>query len=207
MTNLVFLLEEPSAKDLLEGLLPRLLPNDTFVYYLVFEGKQDLEGQLVRKLRGWQLPDSAFIILRDQDAADCLVVKERLTALVAESARQPTLVRVACRELESWVVGDWRAVAQAFDRPHLIAQSSKEVYRDPDKLVRPVESLRRFIPEYQKRDGARRIGVLLDPTRNHSLSSPRSEPQETDSSRAARRWRSGSRPLPRAGSLRLRRGS
>lgn len=170
MKRLVFLLEEHSAKDLLEGLLPRLLPKDTAVYYLVFEGKQDLERQLVGKLRGWRLPDSAFVVLRDQDAAACRVVRERLTNLVAESARQPTLVRVACRELESWVVGDWRAVAQAFDRPNLIAQSSKEAYRNPDQLVRPVESLRKFIPEYQKRDEARRIGVLLDPKRNQSRS-------------------------------------
>lgn len=170
MRNLVFLLEEPSAKDLLEGLLPRVLPHGIVVHYLVFEGKQDLENQLVRKLRGWRLPNSAFVILRDQDAADCRVVKERLTTLAAESARQPTLVRVACRELESWVIGDWGAVAQAFGRQQLAAQSTKAAFRNPDSLVRPVESLRRFIPEYQKRDGARRIGVLLDPTRNNSLS-------------------------------------
>lgn len=168
MRHLVLLLEEPSARDLLQGLLPKLIPQDIVVHYLVFEGKQDLEGQLVRKLRGWRLPDSSFVILRDQDAAECHAVKERLTKLVAESARQPTLVRVACRELESWVVGDWRAVAEAFDRPQLIAQSTKEAFRNPDHLVRPVESLRKFIPEYQKRDGARRIGVLLDPTRNQS---------------------------------------
>jgi hypothetical protein len=41
---LVLLLEEPSARDLLEGLLPRLLPEEVHVQYLVFEGKQDLVG-------------------------------------------------------------------------------------------------------------------------------------------------------------------
>ncbi len=168
MKNLVFLLEEPSAKDLLQGLLPKLVPNGISIYYLIFEGKQDLEGQLVKKLRGWQLPDSAFIVLRDQDAAECLAVKKKLADLVAESSRRPALVRVACRELEAWIVGDWQAVAQAFNRPLLAAQSTKEAYRDPDKLVRPVEALRRFIPEYQKREGARRIGVLLNPARNLS---------------------------------------
>jgi len=168
--HLVFLLEEPSAKDLLVGLLPRLLPKSVDVYYLVFEGKQDLERQLVRKLRGWRRPNPAFVVLRDQDAADCHVVKETLTQLVVESARQPTLVRVACRELESWIVGDWRAVAEAFDRPQLAAQSAKAANRTPDQLVKPVELLRKLIPEYQKRDGARRIGVLLDPTRNQSRS-------------------------------------
>lgn len=170
MKHLVFLLEEPSARDLLEGLLPKLLPANLSVRYLVFEGKQDLERQLVRKLRGWCLPDSAFVVLRDQDAADCRAVKARLRKLVAESERAPTLVRVACRELEAWIVGDWQAVAEAFEQPNLSEHGAKEAYRDPDQLVRPVESLRRYIPEYQKRDGARRVGVLLDPQRNQSRS-------------------------------------
>jgi hypothetical protein len=140
------------------------------VYYLVFEGKQDLEGQLVRKLNGWRQKDSAFVVLRDQDAAECHAVKKRLEVLVSESSRQPVLVRVACRELEAWALRDWQAVSQASDRPQLEAQSAKEPYRNPDQLVRPVEELRKFIPEYQKRDGARRIGVLLDPSRNQSKS-------------------------------------
>jgi hypothetical protein len=168
--HLVFLLEELSARDLLEGLLPRLLPASMEVYFLVFDGKQDLEGQLVRKIHGWQRPGAAFVVLRDQDAAECQVVKGRLAKLVAESTREPALVRVACRELEAWVVGDWLAVAQAFDRPQVAAQATKAVYRDPDQLVRPVESLRKFLPEYQKRAGARKIGRLLDPERNNSKS-------------------------------------
>lgn len=170
MTCLVFLLEEPSAKDLLEGLLPRILPDNVHVYYLVFEGKQDLERQMTRRLSGWLQPNSVFVVLRDQDAAHCVAVKERLVERVVESRRTNVLVRVACRELESWVLGDWEAVSVAFERPQLKAQSRKEAYRDPDQLTRPVDELRKFIPEYQKRDGARRVGRLLDPGRNQSTS-------------------------------------
>lgn len=170
MKHLVLLLEEPSARDLLEGLLPRLLPDEVQVHYLVFEGKQDLEKQLVRKMRGWRRAESAFVVLRDQDAADCMEVKNTLVNLARESGKEPWLVRVACKELESWVVGDWQAVAQAFGRPKLAALSGKKQYKDPDRLVRPVEELRRNVPEYQKRDGARRVGPLLDPSRNHSRS-------------------------------------
>jgi hypothetical protein len=152
------------------GLLPKLLPERVHVHYLVFEGKQDLEGQLVRKLRGWRMPDSAFVVLRDQDAAECRVVRARLAKLVEESRRTPSLVRVACRELESWIVGDWHALAEAFERPDLAGLALKETFREPDLLVRPVETLRRHIPQYQKRDGARRVGGLLDPQRNQSRS-------------------------------------
>jgi Domain of unknown function (DUF4276) len=170
MTHLVFLLEEPSAKDLLEGLLPKLLPATIYPYYLVFEGKQDLEAQLVRKLKGWQKRDSAFVVLRDQDAADCRKVKKGLSDLVAQSGRSPSLIRVACKELEAWVVGDWCAIAEAFERPELEAQGQKAAHRTPDALVRPIEAIQRHVPEYQKRDGARRLGPLLYPERNQSES-------------------------------------
>ena len=170
MRNLVFLVEELSARELLVGLLPRLLPGDVAVHYLIFEGKQDLEKQLVRKIRGWNRSNSVFVVLRDQDAAECRTVKGKLLSLAEESGRRPVLVRVACKELESWIVGDWEAVAQAFGRPQLAQQARKATYREPDILVRPVESLRKFIPDYQKVSGARKVGPLLDPERNRSRS-------------------------------------
>ncbi len=61
MKTFVFFLEEPSAKEMLVGLLPRLLPPLAKVQYLVFSGKQDLEKNLVRKIRGWQMPESVFV--------------------------------------------------------------------------------------------------------------------------------------------------
>lgn len=54
MTELVFFLEEPSAKAMLEGVVPRLLDDSVTVRYVVFEGKQDLEKRLPRRLRAWQ---------------------------------------------------------------------------------------------------------------------------------------------------------
>jgi Domain of unknown function (DUF4276) len=169
MRQLVILLEEPSARDLLEGLLPRLVPADVRVFYMIFEGKQDLERNIAKKLRGWQQADALFVILRDQDAADCHQVKQRLVNLVQQSGRQ-ALVRVACKELESWIVGDWLAVAAAFNQAGLAKQLNKSGYSNPDLLVRPVETLRKHLPAYQKRDGARRVGPHLDLERNKSKS-------------------------------------
>lgn len=169
MKQLVFLLEEPSAQALLESFLQPRLPADWQARYVVFEGKQDLEGNLVRKLRGWRTPDSAFVVLRDQDAADCEAVKARLVALVRESGRN-ALVRVACRDLEAWVLGDLAALAEAFETPRVAELSAKSRYREPDVLVKPVEELRRLVPSYQKIDGARRVGRHLDPGRSQSPS-------------------------------------
>ena len=169
MTTIVFLLEEPSAKALLQGLVPRLVGPSITTRYLVFEGKQDLESQLVRRLRGWRTPNSVFVVLRDQDAADCNAVKARLVELVKESGRN-ALVRVAFRELEAWVAGDLVALAEAFQVPKIAEHARKEKFRDPDRLVRPVESLRALASDYQKVDGARRVGPLLNVGRNASPS-------------------------------------
>ena len=171
MTTLVFLLEEPSARDLLEGVLPRLLPATVVAKYMVFEGKQDLEKRMVERMRRWLEPNSKFVVLRDQDAnPSCQAVKARLRALADEARRDDALIRIACRELESWVLGDLRAVGLAYDKPDLERHQQKATYRDPDTLSNPVEEIRKFVPIYQKRDGARRLGVLLDPERNRSTS-------------------------------------
>lgn len=170
MRTLLFLLEEPSAKDLLEGLLPRLIGERAMSRFLVFEGKQDLERNIARKIRGWQQPDTRFVVLRDQDAGDCHAVKSTLRALVPGEQAAWTTIRIACRELESWALGDWQAVAEAFDQPKLAERGRKRTYRDPDVLHNPVAELRKALPAYQKRDGARRLGRLLDPERNRSRS-------------------------------------
>ncbi|WP_429885460.1 DUF4276 family protein [Geoalkalibacter halelectricus] len=170
MKTIVFFLEEPSAQDALEGLLPRILPQGIAVQYLVFEGKQDLEKRMVRRMRAWLKPDSVFIVLRDQDSGDCKVIKGKLMALCQEAGMDDAVVRIACRTLESWFVGDWDSVSSAFQQPRLAALRRKAIYQDPDRLGNPVTELRKFIPDYQKRDGARRIGALLDPAGNRSRS-------------------------------------
>ena len=52
MKTIVFFLEEPSAREMLEGMLPRILPDGVQTRYLVFKGKQDLEKNLVAKNSG-----------------------------------------------------------------------------------------------------------------------------------------------------------
>jgi hypothetical protein len=170
MTTIVFFLEEPSAQDALEGLLPRILPEGIQTEFLVFEGKQDLEKRMVRRMRGWLRPNSLFVVLRDQDSGDCRTIKGELVGKCREGGQPEALVRIACRTLESWFLGDWEAVAMAFGSPRLKSLSQKAMYRKPDALGNPVSELRKYLSTYQKRDGARRIGPLLDIERNLSRS-------------------------------------
>jgi len=162
MKHLVFLLEEPSAKAMLEGLLPRLLPDDVFPKYIVFEGKSDLEKQLERKLNGWLAPNSLFVVLRDQDSGDCVEIKNRLVQKCRRAKKTTALVRIACQALESWYLGDLAAVEKALQIRNLGRQQTTRKYRLPDNLGQPDEELARLTNgRYQKIAGSRDIGPHL----------------------------------------------
>lgn len=163
MSELVFLLEEPAAEAMLQGLLPRLLPRDIPVRYVVFEGKQDLESQLVRRLRGYRVPGARFVVLRDQDSSDCHHVKNGLVEKCRKAGRTDALVRIACHELESWYLGDLQAVERALRIPRLAAKQNRAKYRAPDKLANAAQELEKLTDYlYQKVGGSRAIGPHLD---------------------------------------------
>jgi hypothetical protein len=172
--RLVFLLEEPSMKVLLEGLLPRLVPGWTAGEHFLcvpHEGKSDLLRSVPRKLAAWRTPDDRFVVMHDNDGADCQVVKARLAHLCAESRRPDTLVRLVCQELEGWYLGDLDALAEAFEAPKLLAPAARKRYLDPDAVMKPSEELKRLVPAFQKSVAARRMGTALrDPHQNRSRS-------------------------------------
>ncbi len=171
MRTLVFCLEEPSAKAMLEGVLPRMLPDDICFKFIVFQGKQDLEKQLVKRLRGWRTPDTRFIVMRDQDAADCYDVKEKLVQLCEQAGRSNALVRVACRELESFYLGDLLAVEKGLNIAGLTRKQASKKFRDPDQIANPVQEIGRLTGEtYQKISGSRAIGPYLSLAESRSNS-------------------------------------
>lgn len=168
--NLVFFLEEPSTRDFLEAVLPRVLPAHITPHFLVFEGKQDLEKQLVWRMKRWLRPNSRFVVMRDQDSGDCHAIKSRLLGLCQQAGRPTAKVRIVCKELETFFVGDWRAIAAGYSQPKLAAQAQKAKFRQPDRLGSPSAEIKRLIPTYQKREGARTISPHLDLTGNQSTS-------------------------------------
>ena len=164
MKELVFCLEESSAQAMLEGLLPRLLPVEVVLRYIPFEGKQDLEKQLVRRLRGYRNPDARFIVVRDQDSnPDCKAVKARLVALCVQAGKPNALVRIACRELESFYLADLAAVERGLGVVGIAKLQGKVKFRSPDYLGSPSKELAVLTQgRYQKVGGSRAIGVYLD---------------------------------------------
>ena len=169
--KLVFLLEERSAREMLLELLPRLLPDNVHFHCFAFEGKRDLERNIVPKLHGWQESNTAFVILRDQDAADCKTVKHTLLTKCKEAGKEDAVVRIVCRELESWYFGDLAAVEKGLGLRNLTRFARKRKYRVPDDIKAPARELASITRNaYQKIAGSRAIGPNLSLTSNKSQS-------------------------------------
>lgn len=164
MKELVFLLEEPSAQAMLEGVLPQILPADVYPRFIPFDGKQDLEKGLSRKIRGYRNPNAKFIVLRDLDShSDCVALKTHLLALCEAGGRSDCLVRIACRELESFYLADLTAVETGLELDGLVRQQNSVKFRNPDRLGSPSKELETLTKgRYQKVGGSRAIGPHLD---------------------------------------------
>lgn len=158
MKKVIFLLEEPSMKEFLERFLPRLSPGLDFLC-ITHEGKQDLEKSIPRKLRAFQ--QELFVIVRDNDSADCLAIKARLQRICKREGQSDALIRIACQELEACYLGALTVLADVYARPQLAELGRKEKYRNPDRLGSPSSELVKLVPEFRKLEGARRMGAAM----------------------------------------------
>lgn len=175
MSELIFFLEEASAKELLRQLLPRMFPeNDVCFIYKVYEGKSDLQKNMLKDMREHaRVPGARFLVLHDQDYADCLEVKQKLQS-ICRPWLDRTFVRIACKELESWYLAQLHAVDTAFKINSLGILQNKAKFREPDRLATPdlilVDLLKTKRKTYSKLSGSRAMGEHIDPDCSRSTS-------------------------------------
>ena len=111
MKLLVCFLEEPSAKEMLQIIVPRLQP-DVEMRFHVFSGKQNMKKEIARKVKEYRTHKSLyFLVMLDQDNDNCEKLKCELQKGII--SKQPKIIRIACRELESFYLGDLEAVRKA----------------------------------------------------------------------------------------------
>lgn len=169
------LIEEPSMKHFLEGILPSILPDDIILYSNCFirvhEGKQHLQKEIPKKIKAYLHVRRLIkvIIIQDQDTSDCIELKRKLQRLIDESGSLPNLIRIACRELEAWYLGDMDAIEQVYPRFKADHFRSWAKFRDPDHLMAS-EELKRLIPEFQKGYASREIPKYINLWGNSSRS-------------------------------------
>ena len=165
---IVLLTEEPSMRECLEVLIPRLwansIPGKDWIV-LSFQGKSDLEKSIPKKMRSWNYGNPHFIILRDNDGGDCFAVKRRLRA-TAQRWNRPFHVRIVCQELESWLLGDFNAIKRAY--PRIAGVSNRPKFRNPDDLTNPSQQLDSLVNERAKIRRAKNISQHFDLTANRS---------------------------------------
>lgn len=171
-----FLVEEYSMKVFLENLLPRILPENIKLnehYFLrSHEGKSDLRKSIPYKVRAFNNLNTpvGIIVLQDQDSNDCFLLKEELQSLCnAQQSNIKCLIRIVCRELESWYLGDMNAIQMAYPNFNPRKYRNKAKYRNPDVINASYE-LKKIMPLFQKVEGARNISPHINIESNKSTS-------------------------------------
>ena len=171
--ELICFLEERSAKEMLRHLLPRLIGESIDTKYICFSGKGDLKKRLDAKINGYNSCEdrTLFLVMCDQDNEDCRALKDELLAKISEAGRRISLVRVVCRELESFYLGDLQAVEKGLDKKGIAKKQNSSKYRNPDEIRDAYEDLDKLTAgKYQKISGSRAIAQHLDIDNNRSHS-------------------------------------
>ena len=168
--HLVFMLEEESAKVVLEKLLPKIIPPSVNFLCIPHQGKSDLQKSIPIKLKNWLDPNSYFVILHDQDSHDCVALKNQLQQLCAQARQHTPLIRIVCQELEAWYFGDLNAVEKVFAEFKADQYESRARYRQPDSIVNPSKELEKIVKGFRKGYAARTVPHYMDIENNKSPS-------------------------------------
>lgn len=177
MISLHVFTEEASAKILFDILLPKILPENTTYRIYAHQGKQDLEKALKDTVPSIsKIPGARILITRDQDFEDCIKVKKTLIDLLNNKCNCDYFVRVICKELEAWFIGDMKAIEKAYPRFKTEKHKNKSELKDSDNIDYPSKVLLKLIPELSdkkylpKLEVAGKITPYIDLEKNTSKS-------------------------------------
>ena len=174
MGRVEILVEELSMEVCLRNLLPMFVPShwvlDVNYFIRPHQGKSDLRKSIPAKMQvfsNWHEPISV-IILHDQDSADCKILKQQIK-LLCGSFSKGLLIRIICKELESWYLGDLLAIEKAFPSFKSTSYISRAKFRNPDRL-NAKDQLKEIFPDYREVSSSREISKFLDVNNNRSES-------------------------------------
>lgn len=146
---IIFLVEDYSMKNFLEGILPRLnLEADQFEIKH-HRGKEDLLSHLARIVPTLSKRAQQIIIIIDQDQQNCLTLKNKISEKMANSNCKYQ-IRIACYELEAWFLGDFAAIAQCSPKFKPSFFQNKKQYRDIDRIPKPSRVLQEIVPDWKE---------------------------------------------------------
>jgi hypothetical protein len=171
--DLIFLLEESSMKNVLQVILPQIIPHELTYLCIAHQGKQDLNQSIPKKVKAFQgYAHTKFIVVHDQDSHDCKQLKTELQNLCTHAGQSDAMIRIICHELESWFLGDLAAVEKAYQlKPQSLSKKqTQKKFRDPDKLNSAKEELKKLVGEYYAGTHSKAIAPYLSLSENTSHS-------------------------------------
>lgn len=157
----IFVLTEEKSSAIIIKHLSISLKLNHRVRILSHDGFGDLKNSIPKKLNSQHHIMTRFIILCDADNADCAARKRQLVDLVPPNKRSKTIIRIACRELESWYIAQPDALQFAGTIKHKI--SKRLLSRDPDQIDKIKEELKKYTHQRGQVDLAQKIGPHLKP--------------------------------------------
>lgn len=174
-TIIEILTEEPSMENFLRVILPKILPDDYQLDVNCFihphEGKSHLKKSIPRKIRAY--PRYGYpvkvLIIHDQDSNDCVKLKNELIGLCDSNIEIPVIIRIACRELENWYLGDMYAIEAVYPETKASKLIEKAKYRNPDAVFGSFE-LERLTRNFSKSHASREIPKYMETDNNNSAS-------------------------------------
>ncbi|MCF8370702.1 MAG: DUF4276 family protein [Bacteroidales bacterium] len=169
------LAEEPSMENFLRVILPVILPEDYQLDVNCFihphEGKNHLKKSIPRKLRAYQRSGYPVkvLIIHDQDSNDCLRLKNEFDVICQSNITIPYLIRIACRELENWYLGDFQSIEKVYPEIKASKYENKAKFRNPDNVSGSHE-LELMTKNFTKSFASREIPKYMDIQNNKSKS-------------------------------------
>jgi hypothetical protein len=177
MICLYIFTEEESFRRTADNVLPKILPKGAAYKVYVHQGKQDLERAIKTTVPIIsKKPGAKILITRDQDSGDCGKIKNRIRDTIADRCHCQYLIRIVCRQLENWFLGDLGAVEKAYPGFKSSRHINKARLRDIDDVQNADEYLCSILPDYKNRrylpklETAEKISAELDITNNSSKS-------------------------------------
>jgi hypothetical protein len=172
MSQIIVMVEEPSMEIVAKAISGKLGFSDRTIV-IPHQGKTELESSFPKKLNAWSPELSPkFIVCRDNDGGNCRSLKERLTNLIPAQAKHPVKFRIVIQELESWYLGDMKALEQAglIGAGEGARLARKGKFRTPENLTNAKQEFIKLVKQKGQLQLARKIAPHLDLKSNTSPS-------------------------------------
>ena len=162
-------------ENFLRVLLPNILPAgyqlDVNCFIRAHEGKKHLQKEIPKKVKAYRhiRKPCQVIVIQDQNSSDCKKLKSSLIKLITDNADIPFLVRIVCRELEAFYLGDMRAVEKVYPKFKADKFSRKAKFRNPDNCS-AFDEIKKLIPGFQKVYASKEISKYISVECNKSTS-------------------------------------